>query len=118
MTSIWRTIDTCDLDGDIDKIKSMLDLAQMKKTITQRHGLEKLHRAILIGTKTYLEHSGGQASSPMMAVDGYDIDECTEATKDLIDRGLFETFGTEGAEYAFTATGLAIADILSKDVWK
>ena len=88
MTSYWRTIDTSDLDGDIDKIKSMLDLAQMKKMITQRHGLEKLHRAILIGTKTYLEYPGGQTSSPSMAVDGYSIEECTEATEDLIDRGL------------------------------
>ena len=118
MTLSWRSIDTCDLDGDIDQIKSMLDLAQMKKTITQRHGLEKLHRAILIGTKTYLERSGGQTSSPMMAVDGYSIEECTEATEDLVDRGLFETFGAEGTEYAFTATGRAIADTLSKDVWK
>lgn len=118
MTSYWRTIDTSDLDGDIDQIKSMLDLAQMKKMITQRHGLEKLHRAILIGTKTYLEHSGDQTSSPSMAVDGYSIEECTEATEDLIDRGLFETFGAGVNEYAFTATGRAIADILSKDVWK
>ena len=118
MTSYWRTIDTCDLDGDIDQIKSMLDFAKMKKMITLRHGLEMLHRAILVGTKTYLERSGGQTSSPIMAVDGYSIEECTEATEDLIDRGLFQTFGTEGTEYAFTATGLAIADILSKDVWK
>ena len=118
MTSYWRTIDTSDLDGDINQIKSMLDLAQLKKMIAQRHGLEKLHRAILIGTKTYLEHSGDQTSSPSMAVDGYSIEECTEATEDLVDRGLFETFYAEGTEYAFTATGRAIADILSKDVWK